>query len=181
MKCDRCKIENATIHLTQFTGEDVVSVNLCASCAQQAGIEESGNHKTNLISALKFFAAKVGANQSAPEDKKQLDPSLKNRHCLTCGLTGEELARTGLLGCPACYHAFNEKLKKDFQTFHRHMRHHGRGLSPVDSALFAQNMALAKLRESLNHAVQVENYEEAAELRDRLFSLEHGVESKNKR
>ncbi|MDT8391336.1 MAG: UvrB/UvrC motif-containing protein [Lentisphaeria bacterium] len=180
MKCDRCKTETATIHLTQITGDEVVSVNLCPACAQQAGFEETAHHQANVLSALKLFARKAGANPHVAVDQP-LEPALKGRRCQMCGTTGENLARDGLLGCPACYQTFADKLKQDFQRFHRHMRHHGRGLTAVDSNLFARSLERAKLRETLNHAVQMEHYEEAAKIRDRLFSLEHGVEKGDER
>lgn len=150
-------------------------MNLCADCAQQAGIEDTENQNANVLSALKLFARHASARQLKSATPGSIDPGLKSVRCQSCGLSGEEFSQTGLLGCPDCYRAFGHTLKKDFQTFHRHMRHRGRGLHPVDSAAFAQTMELAKLRELLERAVHLENYEKAAALRDRIFSLEHGV------
>ena len=39
MKCEFCKKENATIHLTQLVNGEMKKLNLCQSCAKEYGID----------------------------------------------------------------------------------------------------------------------------------------------
>jgi len=110
------------------------------------------------------------------------------RRCESCGLSFSEFKQTGLLGCPACYDAFIDQLGPMIARAHEGATHHvgklprralsesvarggpegGEGL--VGSAqMRAQRMAT--LRQRLDQAVQSEQYELAARIKQEIASL----------
>lgn len=176
MKCDRCKISDATVHLKQIVDGNVLSLNLCSECANEAGIGSQIDGELNLLAILDVIAkkaTKVGSHGEAAEGEKITDESV----CPTCGLTAREFAKTGLLGCPDCYRALSDILFDSLDNMHRDTHHRGRGLAPckAGSERSTGGVELAHLREELARAVATEAYEEAARLRDRIFAVRQSL------
>jgi len=91
--------------------------------------------------------------------------------CESCGTTHQDFKKGGRLGCEACYHVFRPVLEPLLDGMHAGNKHLGkvpsrsvRKKSEVDN--------LDQLRKDLKTAIEEENYEKAAELRDRLKKLE---------
>ncbi len=90
--------------------------------------------------------------------------------CPGCGLDFETFKRSGRLGCGDCYDAFRPQLEWILEELHGASRHVG---STPES-----NMELAKtigdeesLSRQLQEAIAAEEYERAAEIRDKLSEL----------
>ncbi len=78
-----------------------------------------------------------------------------------------EFRAEGRLGCPHDYEVFRIGLEPLLQRIHRAARHCGK--RPHHRAVNAATEAeLLELRRRLREAVEIENYEEAARLRDLL-------------
>ncbi|HRT82669.1 MAG TPA: UvrB/UvrC motif-containing protein, partial [Oscillospiraceae bacterium] len=91
--------------------------------------------------------------------------------CPKCGSSFEDIAKSGKIGCAECYNTFYEKLLPTRQRIHGRIRHSGK----VSEAACEENKKqseLEKLRCRLNAAVEEQNYEEAAVLRDKIRELE---------
>jgi protein arginine kinase activator len=86
--------------------------------------------------------------------------------CPVCGLRGKDYRKRALLGCPACYEAFADELKPYLQAMQKGGRHTGK--APAGARLDAE---LEGLQAALNRAVEVQDFEEAAALRDRIRAL----------
>ena len=164
MSCDQCHEREAVIHLTQIVNEQVTTLHLCERCAAEKGVESPGSVvKTPLGS----FLAAMGKNlpEVAPAPRA-------GDTCPRCGASLEDFRESGRLGCPECYRAFEVPLRDLLRrlhgsTFHGGERYAERGGAPAEG----RNDA-AELREQLRLAVETENFELAAELRDRLRVLE---------
>ena len=91
--------------------------------------------------------------------------------CPTCGFTQADFKKTGRLGCSTCYTVFAEPLEGMLKQMHKGTQHVGK----VPKALRAK-LDITKQRDSLaeqlQKAIETENYEEAARLRDQLKELE---------
>ncbi|MGE9291161.1 MAG: UvrB/UvrC motif-containing protein [Puniceicoccales bacterium] len=91
--------------------------------------------------------------------------------CPACGCSKEKFEETGRFGCPECYQAFGPFLKPILRKMHKGLHHAGkipkRRLSPE---VIDQRIRL--LTEELDQAVRIENYEDAARLRDEVRSLQ---------
>jgi protein arginine kinase activator len=172
--CDECHEREAVIHLTQIVNEQVTTLHLCERCAAEKGVESPGNlTKTPLGS----FLAAMG--QALPEHTPIPDAS---GACRGCGGTLQDFRETGRLGCPDCYRAFETPLRDLLRRLHGSTHHVGEryvdrvsagGNGPSAPAPTPDgNAAAAELREQLRQAIHAENFELAAELRDRLRVLE---------
>ncbi len=159
MLCCICKEKEATVHLTQITGDKVQKVDLCEECAKQKGVNDpAGFSLADLLLGL-------GASQEI--EQAAGGPDLK---CPKCGFTQADFKKSGRLGCADCYSTFAEGLEGLLKTMHKGTRHVGK----VPQVL-QQSRDLAErrkvLQKKLNKAVEDENFEQAALLRDELRQI----------
>jgi len=178
--CDQCHEREAVIHLTQIVNEQVTTLHLCERCAAEKGVESPGGlAKTPLGS----FLAAMG---QTPPDQLPI-PRATTDVCPRCGGTLQDFRETGRLGCPDCYRTFEGPLRDLLRRLHGSTHHMGEryggqpmadfGAEPgagmaAPSAPSGAKTTVAELREQLRLAVETENFELAAELRDRLRVLE---------
>jgi protein arginine kinase activator len=92
--------------------------------------------------------------------------------CRSCGLAEHELTHTGQVGCAECYKVFGDLLRPYIRRIHGSDVHRGRTPgSPLGVTIGGE---ADTLRKRLEQAIAAEEYEKAAELRDRLRKLEGG-------
>jgi len=163
MKCELCKDKEATIHLTQVVDGVVKKVHLCEGCAAQSGFDVHG--------PMSITDVLLGMGGAAPEPM----PPLKSteRSCPCCHLRRVDFKKTGRLGCPACYDAFEDQLTPLLRVMHRQERHKGK--IPERQKERVQNTnELGALQEQLEQAIAGEKYEEAAHIRDLIQGVRSG-------
>jgi protein arginine kinase activator len=165
MSCDQCREREAVIHLTQIVNEQVTTLHLCERCAAEKGVESPGSvAKTPLGS----FLAAMG--KGIPE---QLVPTARGgERCTRCGGSLQDFRESGRLGCPECYRSFEAPLRDLLRRLHGSTHHVGERYVEGGQPVVANGNQAADLREQLRLAVETENFELAAELRDRLRVLE---------
>jgi len=172
MLCENCNEREAVIHLTQIVENSVTTMHLCEPCAAEKGVETG-------TSVAKFplgdFLATLGKTGGAEPTEAGLDIP-----CRSCGATLRDFRATGRLGCAVCYESFEAHLRDLLRRLHGSATHVGEsylGRPGVGGALAAQNPTsspgrLDDLRDQLRRAVESENFELAAELRDQIRVLE---------
>ncbi len=155
--CDRCG-EEATIHeYTPSKGKVLSETHLCEQCAQELGLEgKVVKGAQELLGQILF--AKTGRRKSADSPA-----------CPACKLTWSEFREHSLLGCPACYDAFEKQLGPLLERLHEGAAHHV-GKTPANQRLDV-TQRLVHLRRELAQALTAEQYERAAQIRDQLLSL----------
>jgi protein arginine kinase activator len=165
MSCDQCRDREAVIHLTQIVNEQVTTLHLCERCAAEKGVESPGGvAKTPLGTFL--AAMGKGSEQNAV-------PTRAADNCPQCGGSLQDFRESGRLGCPECYHSFEAPLRDLLRRLHGSTHHMGERYADREAEPVAPNgVRAADLREQLRLAVETENFELAAELRDRLRVLE---------
>jgi protein arginine kinase activator len=156
-----CKEKEATVFLTQIVGDKVQKVDLCEECAKHKGVNDpAGFSLADLLLGL-------GASQELEQASGGAD--LK---CPKCGFTQADFKKAGRLGCADCYATFAEGLEGLLKTMHKGTRHVGK----VPTAL-QQSRDLAErmktLQKKLSKAVEDENFEQAALLRDEIRQMTH--------
>jgi protein arginine kinase activator len=152
MKCQRCS-RPATLHITEvLPGDRFDELHLC---------EECGNKHLHAPDPPKAKAEPV----------KAADPA--DRKCSQCGLKFVEFRSAGRLGCPHDYDAFRDDLVPLLEGIHGDTTHQGKRPRRQPHAEAARR-ELAALRGQLGRAVEAEDYEEAARLRDRIRRLDDG-------
>ena len=167
MKCSNCGERDGVVSLTQIIEGDVRTVSLCAKCAAEKGIETGiGVADT----PLGGFLAALG--ESADPDAP-LAEALEAR-CAACGATLRDFRETGRVGCAECYLAFDAPLRELLRRLHGSTHHTGMRYTGTDlpQATAAPDGGIRELREQLRRAIESEQFERAAELRDRLRDRE---------
>jgi protein arginine kinase activator len=165
MKCEKCN-KPATVHLTEIQSGKQIVKHLCEQCAQQNdGLVAKTHHAPINELLTNFVLAHSGL---------QKEGTLTCEHC---GLTWAEFRQGGMLGCEHDYVAFDKELSPLLQRAHENATHHlgktplRRGASEGGVPVRRQ-VDLAKLRKELAKAVESEDYERAAQLRDQIREAE---------
>ena len=170
MQCENCGEREAVIHLTQIVDNSVTTTHLCEPCAAEKGVE-TGASVAKV--PLGDFLASLGKGGAAGEPSEAgLDVP-----CPACGATLRDFRQTGRLGCAVCYVAFEGHLRDLLRRLHGSTHHEGEayrpeGTVPAAGTVAPRSSPLDELRERLKRAVETENFELAAELRDRIRVLE---------
>ncbi len=159
--CQRCGKNAATIHLTDILkpGGERRERHLCEECAIDEGVTAKAHTPINEL-LTNFLMVQAGAQELA-----QLS-------CDQCGMTFVEFRNRGLLGCPNDYVVFAKALGPLIERAHEGGTQHVGKIPSRFGGTMKQQQELAKLRQELNAAIEREDYEEAAKLRDRIRSTE---------
>lgn len=161
MLCCICKEKNATVHLTQITGEKMQKVDLCEECAKSKGVnDQTGFSLADLLLGL-------GASQELEQSAGGTDTK-----CPQCGFTQADFKKSGRLGCSECYQTFAEGLGGLLKSMHKGTRHIGKVPESLRSKRDLADQ-LTALQKKLNKAIETENFEQAAQLRDEIKQLNH--------
>lgn len=163
MICESCGKNPATTHIKTIINGELTEYSLCAECAQNLGY---GNLMTDLG---RNFSSLFGG--FFRDDDGEEDGALR---CGCCGSTFESIARSGKVGCAQCYQTFASRLQPLIQQIHGNTRHRGK-VPGGDLPLPRQQSQLAVMRRELRDAIDTENFEHAAQLRDRIRLLEGGA------
>lgn len=161
MLCDSCKERDAEVHLTRIVDNAVTQLHLCEACARAQGVETTVAVPKHPLGDI-LQAVQQGA--SAPADTAAT--------CPFCQATARDFRATGRLGCPHCYDAMEQSLRELLRRLHGSSRHVGRRYEPPPSHVVHKTDSLHDLRDRLQRAVAAEQFELAAELRDRIRVLE---------
>ena len=154
--CERCGKRRAKWHLTDFVDGKPVQKHFCDECY---GEQEGAPSQVN-----EAFARLIAA--VVPELKE-----MALRECPSCGLNYLEFRHTMRLGCANDYEAFDKPLEQLLQAIHGSARHGGKvpETAGEEEAIRSRVRALRRRQQA---AIAEEDYEQAAELRDRIKELE---------
>ncbi|TQI65988.1 UvrB/UvrC motif-containing protein [Clostridium sp. KNHs216] len=160
MLCDSCGKNPVTTHIKTIINGELTEYSLCAECAQRLGYG-------NLLTGLGCdYGSLLGGFFGGAE----LDDPVR---CKCCGATFDDIMRSGQVGCAQCYHTFYDRLIPLIQRIHGNTKH--RGKVPGGGALQSRPQEqLSLMRRELREAIDAENFEHAASLRDRIKELEGG-------
>ncbi len=157
MVCDSCRERDAVVHLTQIVDGTVAQVHLCERCAAEKGVETTvAAPKTPLAGLLQSVQQQLAAT---PSDQVR---------CAFCQSTYKDFRATGRLGCARCYGTFEASLRDLLRRVHGSTRHAGRRYRPPAPEAMQRVSTVLELREQLRRAIELEQFEKAAQLRDAL-------------
>jgi protein arginine kinase activator len=160
MFCEICGKKEATVHLTEIVNEKVSKLNLCEECAKDKGNEmEEHFGLSDLLAGL----ADLGST-AEPE-------LLENVKCPSCGFTYQDFKKLGRLGCGDCYEAFKKQMAPLLKKIHGADRHAGKVPLTVGKTV-KDTRNIQELKARMEKAIQTEDFEEAARLRDKIKDLE---------
>jgi len=165
MKCEKCN-KPATVHLTEIRSGKKIEKHLCQQCANESeGFPTKAHTPINEL-LTNFVLAHSGLA------KEQAGA------CPQCGMTWGDFRTSGLLGCEHDYAFFDKDLTPLLQRAHDNATHH-LGKVPTrcggTSVPVKRQVDLNRLRKELSRAVEAEDYERAAKLRDQIRIAEGGA------
>lgn len=166
-KCQICG-KRASMQLTQIVNGKVTELILCESCAKNKGLFDP----QSLSFAEQFFPEEFKkkvedlVRELAGDKLAALVPNTDNcndslTRCPVCDFTLADFRKTGRLGCPDCYNVFAAEISEN-------------GGAPADIQENAEEspaLRRKKLEQSMQLAIEQEDYETAAKLRDKLKEL----------
>lgn len=160
MLCDICGKNQATVHLTEIVDDQMTELHLCEGCAKSKGTQmEQHFGLADLLAGLADIGQQLDIGGEA------------EAKCSNCGLTYQDFKKIGRLGCGECYVAFQETLAPLLKRIHGSTHHSGKVPARKEKVTKARTQ-LQELRDKLRKAIQNEEFEEAAKLRDKIKELE---------
>ena len=161
MLCDQCKTRDAVVHLTQIVESTVTQLRLCEQCAAARGVETTvATPKHPLGDFLKAV------------QQQALVPSVESVRCSFCGMSLKDFRATGRLGCARCYSVFEGNLRELLRRVHGSATHAGARYDGPQPAQWQKANTVLELRDRLRRAIDQEQFEDAASLRDQLRGME---------
>ncbi|MCL2592357.1 MAG: UvrB/UvrC motif-containing protein [Defluviitaleaceae bacterium] len=158
MICEKCKKNIATVYLEKSVNGQKTIHNLCHECAIAGHINIGFNHM------FQSFLNSFNPNGKNLEN-------LQNLKCTNCNMTYNDFRKTARLGCSSCYLDFSKELSGIFKNIQSNQKHSGKIPKKSGEELLKQR-ELEEMRKMLKKAVESEEYEEAATLRDKIKTLE---------
>ena len=170
MICQFCKKREATIHFTNVENNKVYKIHICRQCAETQGFDElkkSNFEMGNLIAGL------LDSSANAPVGR------VKENTCPNCGASYVDFKRLGRLGCSQCYDFFKAQLLPLLRSIHGDTSHLGKVPKRMGNKVSLQRRVRV-LQDELARAIEGEQYERAAELRDEIKKLMESGDYKGK-
>lgn len=168
MLCQECGYNHANVYITKIVNGKKTELHLCEQCAREKEeLDFSFEPKFslhNLFGSL-LSESKFGSREAISVAKKQ---------CPGCALTFAQFRQIGRLGCSECFDAFSEKLQPLMRRIHGSSSHTGKVPGRTGGTIKLKQQ-LDRLREELRLLVAREEFEKAAQLRDRIRSLEQDL------
>jgi protein arginine kinase activator len=169
MMCQACGKKTATTHIKTIVNGKLTEYHLCSDCAKEKGYSHFMNDwNWNFGNMLGGFMSNVFDTEPVTR-------------CKTCGSSFEEITESGKVGCADCYQTFRRKLVPVIQRIHGTTRHKGK--APGSSALRVMEQAhpmvpveetlLEEKKRLLKQAVEAQDFEQAAVLRDEIKEMEN--------
>ena len=168
MLCDICKKNPATVHLTEIIDEQMNELHLCEDCARhKSAAMEQQFGLSELLAGMADFEK---------PDKDEENVTVK---CPNCNLGYADFKKVGRLGCGECYNIFRKYLAPLLKRIHGSNQHVGK--APLKGKTISspgkKKVDLEGLKAQLQKAIQREDFEGAARLRDQVRAIESKKEN----
>lgn len=178
MLCQNCKEKNASIHYTQNINGHVTEMHLCKDCAEKAGLMDDSKKIWNPfgISEEETMLDGLLGGIFAPPSKNRIT---ENPVCPFCGMRIAEFVKNGKAGCAKCYTTFKTSVLPSLQKLHGNTKHTGK-IPNGRTVAKTKDKKRAELEALLNKAVAEQEYEKAAEYRDKIKEIDSCVTDEKK-
>ena len=174
MICERCGKEEASVHLTRIINGKKEEIHLCEKCAKNSS---QLNKDENNLSFQSLLSGMLNHNLSI-QNSSIFNNNYNDLTCDNCGMTYQEFTQKGLFGCEKCFGAFNEKLDSLFKRIHGNLLHAGKRPISIQQKLETES-EINELKDEMQIAVDKENFEKAAEIRDKIHAIKENIEEES--
>lgn len=164
MLCQHCKEREANNHYKSIINGKKEEGYFCDECAKQLGLE----HLINPISLTfgSILGNFLGASSSVPTSLAGV------QRCPQCGSSYNEIVSSGQVGCANCYDMFREFLIPSIENIHGKAVHNGKVAKDATINVKVELSESEKLKKALANAIEKQDFELAAILRDKIKTLE---------
>lgn len=159
MICGKCSKNHATVHVTEVVQGVKKESHLCEECARAAG------------GKFTFSITDILANLIEPVKTAGKPSEAGAPRCPECGISYTEFKAKARLGCANDYEVFKSGLLPLLEKVHGAVQHAGKTPQTVESVV-KKETELARLKRELESVVKSEDFEKAAQVRDRIRTLE---------
>ena len=169
MKCERCGKNEANIYIKKITDGELQEEHICQECAKKEQSELLDNFSGN----MKNFYLDTIMSGLTGLDFKDKTSDLEVKKCPVCNSTYKEISDNWDIGCSECYITFRDELDLVLKKINGTSKHVGRipkRFKKTDKEKTLEEQIKEKTKE-LQLAVEQENYEYAAILRDQIKGL----------
>lgn len=168
MLCQVCKKNPATIHYKELVGGIIKDMDICSECAKgKKNIPLEVN--INMPISIQDLFSSLMEMDFEDHFSKQSEKT-----CPGCGSTYSRFKTTGRVGCHICYEAFKDNLYPLIRRIQGRVDHQGKIPSNASEELKIKK-EVNSLKAQLREAIEKEDFESAAELRDKIRLLEKEV------
>ncbi|RJR10131.1 hypothetical protein C4588_03870 [Candidatus Parcubacteria bacterium] len=177
MVCQECKERPATLHVTKVINGEKSEVHICEQCAQEKGNMSmfsggSGFSLNNLIAGL------LNSEQLISNKKPEEFKEAKVLQCERCKMTFPQFTKIGRFGCSECYRTFEDKMQPILKRFHSgNTVHAGKIPKRIGGSMHVRK-EIDALKEELKELILQEEFESAANIRDKIRELEKKLSDK---
>lgn len=169
MLCQNCSKREAVTHIKRIVNGEATETHLCQECAHSLGYD--GLFDNFSLSIPNFFSSFFGDSPFALS-------SAKTQRCEKCGSSFDDIIKTGMVGCANCYETFYDKLLPSIQRIHGRSKHAGKTPPVTTEAKEVKQKTkeeiIAEKQAEMQKAIESQNFEQAAVLRDEIKALTEG-------
>jgi len=183
MKCDFCNKNEASISLIKIIDSKIEKINVCTKCIKKLTLSSGEEFVEDVADMLsKIFEVDIPYKNDLDEKffklVEDLGP-LGEQKCSFCKIKLSTVKKIGKLGCYKCYDSFREGLKPLIKTIHGSIKYKGKMPVSADENIKLQ-MEIQRLKGRLDEEIVIENFEEAAKIRDTIGKLKKRLDSGKK-
>ena len=165
MLCQNCKKNEANMHMKRIINGSATEVHLCSDCARSLGYGDS------------FTGFGLGFSDLFSDLLGRTEKSISGSSVLRCSLCGKsftDIAESGRVGCAECYVTFYDKLLPTLRKIHGKTTHQGKAPLNFTEANRENKVDVNELKLKLKSAIEREDFELAAKLRDEINEIMNG-------
>lgn len=151
--CDNCKKNKYALVITKNINGEKSNTHLCYQCS--------------LEMQTPLFLKSLFATILQIEKTSSYDPGPT---CANCDASLDDLLKRGKVGCATCYDTFSVELGAIMDSIQWSLHHKGKIPKQNGKTLIAKK-EISDLRHELDKAISLEEFEEAARLRDEIKAL----------
>lgn len=166
MNCQECGKRPASLHFTKIVNGEKTEFRICEACAREKGElipgTPNGFSIHNLLSGLLNLD---------PSSANSVGTKAQPLRCENCGLTYSQFSKIGRFGCKSCYQHFSDRLDPLFKRVHGNTSHVGK-VPKRSGGIIKYKREINELKKDLARHIELEEFEEAAGIRDEIRELE---------
>ena len=180
MLCDRCQKRDAKILYTEIINGVKKEQHLCEECATEYTSFQMEKPLLNSDLTLGDLLSTILGGFADDEKKRTIRPIT----CSNCGTTYDEFLKIGRFGCHKCYKSFDVdgQLGRTLNSIQGAKVHTGKRPDGYATVTFEKSKnfsEIEKLTIKLQEAIEKEEFEEAARLRDLIKQLKQEEAASN--